>query len=252
MTFRGHKSSAGTALRLSKGPALLATRYSLPTTSRAFTLVELLIGASLSAAVLAAVLSSYIYLGRSLGRLANQQALETQARRALGTFTQDVQQATALVTQSTTPIFPAAHRLVLTMPTGTGTANTVTYYYNSDLTDSVVVAVNGINVTMPAASLTRCVYNPTSNTLTSTLILLRSLTDGDADEADNDLRFRYYDASGNEYETATLTAGSYLPGIKLVSLEFAARLGVAASNTQTPVQRESSSRVALRNRAFLQ
>jgi prepilin-type N-terminal cleavage/methylation domain-containing protein len=33
-----------------------------------FTLVEVLVGATLSAAIMAAVLSSYIYMGRGLGR----------------------------------------------------------------------------------------------------------------------------------------------------------------------------------------
>lgn len=214
-----------------------------------FTLVELLIGAALSAAVMAAVLSSYIYLGRSLARLANQQTLETQARLALGFFTQDVQQATGLVTISSAPASPAANRLDLTIPTSTGTTNTVTYYYNSDLTDTTNVTVNGTVVTMPAASLTRCVYNGTT---VASLTLLKNISDGDTDEADNDLRFRFFDASGNEYETATLTAGSYLPGIKQVSLEFAAQIATENDGTTTPVQREASARLALRNRSFLQ
>lgn len=216
---------------------------------RGFTLVELLIGAALSAAVLAAVLSSYIYLGRSLARLANQQTLETQARLALGFFTQDVQQATGLVTISTAPTSPAANRVDLTVPTNTGTTNTVTYYYNSDLTDDGDITVNGTAFAPPPASLTRYVYNGT--TVTS-LTLLKNISDGDTDEADNDLLFRFFDASGNEYETATLTAGSYLPGIKQVSLEFAAQITAVNAGTTTPVQREASARLALRNRGFLQ
>src|SRR5438477_34910 len=62
----------------------------------AFTLVELLIGVTLSGMVMAAVLSSYIYLGRSFGRLANQQILESEARRTLAYFTKDVQAATGI------------------------------------------------------------------------------------------------------------------------------------------------------------
>jgi type II secretory pathway pseudopilin PulG len=242
-------SWASAARPVGRRSTLLATRYPLPATSSGFTLVELLIGASLSAAVLAAVLSSYIYLGRSLARLANQQALETQARRAIGYFTQDVQQATGLVTLSTAPASPAANRVDLTIPTATGATNTVTYYYNSDLTDSAVVTINLTAVTMPAASLTRCVDNGT--TVTS-ITLLRNITDGDTAENDNDLLFRFFDASGNEYETATLAARSYLPGIKLVSLEFAAQIQTVNAGTSTPVQREATARLALRNRGFLQ
>lgn len=223
-----------------------------PPSVRGFTLVELLIGASLSAAVLAAVLSSYVFLGRQLGRLANQQTLETQARLAIGTFTQDVQQATGLVTISTSPTSPAANRVDLTVPTTTGTTNTITYYYNSDLSDTVDVTVNGTVVTMPAASLTRCVYNGTTVT---TRTLVRYITDGDTNEADGDLAFRYFDASGNPYDSNTspyTTSTSYLPGIKQVSLEFAAKIVTVNDGTTTPVQREASGRLVLRNRAFLQ
>jgi len=253
VTLRGQSSaplrapSRSSRLKGSKGPAL-----SKRSASNGFTLVELLIGASLSAAVLAAVLSSYVFLGRQLGRLANQQTLETQARLALGTFTQDVQQATGLVTISTSPTSPAANRVDLTVATTTGTTNTITYYFNADLTDTVDVTVNGTVVTMPAASLTRCVYNGT--TVTSRT-LLNDITDGDTDEADGDLAFRYFDASGNPYDSNTApytTSTSYLPGIKQVSLEFAAKIVTVNDGTTTPVQREASGRLALRNRGFLQ
>jgi len=215
--------------------------------SAGFTLVELLIGASLSAAVLAAVLSSYLFLGRQLARLANQQVLETEARRALGYFTQDVQRATGLVIVATSPTAPAANRLDLTVPTATGTT-TVTYYYNSSLSASASVTVNGTVVTMPAASLTRCVYNSTTIPTLTSFTILRNITDGDTDVADNDLLFRYYDTSGNEYTSYT----DYLPGIKQVSVEFVTRNGDAANGTQTPLNRVVSSRLVLRNRGFLQ
>jgi Tfp pilus assembly protein PilW len=221
-------------------------RSQLSGCSAAFTLVELLIGASLSAAVLAAVLSSYTYLGRQLGRLANQQTLETQARLALGTLTQDVQSATGLTTLTGSP---SANRLDLIVPTATGTTNLITYYYNADLTDAGDVTVNGTAFAPPPASLTRYVYNGT--TVTSRT-LVRHITDGDTDEADNDLLFRYYDASGQEYITATLTAQSYLPGIKQIALEYRAQVVTVNQGTTTPVQREATSRLTLRNRGFLQ
>jgi Tfp pilus assembly protein PilW len=210
-----------------------------------FTLVELLIGAALSAAVLAAVLSSYLYLSRQLARLAHQQTLETEGRRALGYFTQDVQRASGLVTISTSPTSPAANRVDLTVPSATGTNQTITYYYNPSLTTAATVSISGTNVAMPAASLTRCVYNGSAVTAQT---LLRYITDGDTDTADNDLQIRYYDSSGNEYTSYS----SYLPGIKQLTLEFVTQTGVAASGTQTPLYRVKSSRLVLRNRSFLQ
>ncbi len=216
---------------------------------KAFTLVELLIGASLSAAILSAVLSSYIFLGRQLGRLANQQTLETQARLAIGTFTQDVQQATGLATLSVAPTSPAANRIDLILPTSGGVTNTITYYYNSSLTTAASVTINGTLISMEAASLTRCVS--TGSTVTART-LLRHITDGDTDTGDNDLQFRFFDSTGREYEAATLAARSYLTGIKQVTLEYNAQVRTLNQGTTTPVQRETTARLALRNRGFLQ
>jgi len=165
-----------------------------------FTLVELLVGATLSAAVMAGVLSSYIYIGRNLARLANQQTLETEGRRTLANFSRDVRMASELTDTANL----SATRVSFTLPVANGT-QTVTYYYNSTAAD-VVVAINGTNVTMGANSLTRCVYDGT--TVTS-LTLLRNITA-------NGVTLRYYDAADREYTTYT----NYLPGIKQVTLEF--------------------------------
>jgi type II secretory pathway pseudopilin PulG len=208
--------------------------------SKGFTLVELLVGATLSAAVLAGVLSSYLFLNRQLARLAHQQTLETEARRTLGAFTQDVQRASSIDTSLTL----GAARVSLTVPGATGTT-TVTYLYNSDLDATATVSLHGTNVTLPAASFTRCAYD--GSTVTS-VTLLRNITDGDTAEDDNDLRLRYYDASGNEFTAYT----DYLPGIKQVALEFKTRAGTAELGTQTPLHTVATGRLALRNRGFLQ
>src|SRR6478735_1668555 len=89
--------------------------------SAGFTLVELLIGATLSAAIMAAVLSSYIYLGRSFGRLVNQQTLEAESRRTRAYFAQDVQSAIGLDSS----VSPSNSRIVLAVATATG-SNLVT------------------------------------------------------------------------------------------------------------------------------
>ncbi|HEX7631695.1 MAG TPA: prepilin-type N-terminal cleavage/methylation domain-containing protein, partial [Lacunisphaera sp.] len=61
--------------------------------AKAFTLTELLIGMTLSLIVMTAVLTSYTFMGRNLFRLANQQTLQTQSRRTLQYFQQDVRMA---------------------------------------------------------------------------------------------------------------------------------------------------------------
>lgn len=198
----------------------------------AFTLVELMIGAALSAALMAAVLSTYIYLGRGLARLANQQTLETEARRTLGYFTQDVQTASGLTDTANL----SATRVSLVVPTPGG-PNTITYYFNNTAS-SATVSVNGTNVAMAPNALTRCVYN--GSTVTS-LVLLRNVTSGG-------LTLKYYDSSNRPYTTYV----NYLPGITQLSLQFDTQLGSSANNTRTQVYSVSSSRLVMRNDAFLQ
>jgi prepilin-type N-terminal cleavage/methylation domain-containing protein len=89
-----------------------------PSPRSGFTLVELLMGLALSSMLLAAILSSYLFLGRSLTRLALQQELERQSRGTLVRLAADLR-----LTQSVTSATDTA--LALTVPAGT-----VTYTYN--------------------------------------------------------------------------------------------------------------------------
>ena len=201
-----------------------------------FTLVELLVGMSLSLMIMTAILSSYTFLGRSLARLVNQQTLQGESRRALAYFAQDVRMASGL---TDTPNLSAT-RMSLTIPTGTGT-NTITYYYNSTaISGSTVsdnVTVNGSTVSMQREALTRCVYNGT--TVTS-LTLVNNITA-------SGFTFTYYDASGNTYTSFT----NYLSGIKQLGLSYTAQKGDNINGTQTPVQQYASPRLILRNRSLL-
>jgi len=63
---------------------------------RGFTLVELMVSATLSAFVLAGILSTFLFLGRSGANLRNYSDMESQARKALEVFAQDVRQASAI------------------------------------------------------------------------------------------------------------------------------------------------------------
>jgi Tfp pilus assembly protein PilW len=71
---------------------------------RAFTLVEVMIGASLGSFILAAVLSSFLFLGRSGANLINYTEMETQARKALEYFAEDTRQASAVTWTSSTAV----------------------------------------------------------------------------------------------------------------------------------------------------
>ena len=74
---------------------------------------------SLALMVMTAVFSSYLFLGRNLARLANQQTLQAQGQRALAYFAQDVRMASSLTS-------PSASSMTLTLPT-----TTVAYTYAS-------------------------------------------------------------------------------------------------------------------------
>jgi prepilin-type N-terminal cleavage/methylation domain-containing protein len=222
--------SGDPALRSFAPPRYSRASHQALRLSKGFTLVELLIGMALALMVMTAMLSTYTYLGRSLARLVNQQTLETESRRALAYFAQDVRMASGI---SGTP---SATRVDLNVPTGSG-SNTITYYYNDSSADTPVT-LNGNNVTMVANSLTRCVYDGT--TVTS-LTLCRNITG-------SGLTFTYYDSSGSSYTGYT----DYLPGIKQISLSFSCQKGNSFNGTQTPVQPVASARLILRNHPLLQ
>lgn len=90
-----------------------------------FTLVEIMIGATLSTFILAGVLSSFLMLGRSGMNLQNYVDSEAQVRKGLESFSEDVRMASNVTWNSSTSI-------TLTFPSGTGKYSTdgykVTYY----------------------------------------------------------------------------------------------------------------------------
>lgn len=90
-----------------------------------FTLVEVMIAASLGTMVLAGVLSTFLMLGRSGANVANYSVMETQARRALEEFSQDLRMASGITWNSTSSI-------TMTVPNNYApTSGVVTYYYDS-------------------------------------------------------------------------------------------------------------------------
>lgn len=87
-----------------------------------FTLVELLVAASLAAFAMTALLSSFVFLARNFTRLANYQALENEGRRALTYLQADLELAEAVKPGTN----PTANSLTLVLPAGE-----VTYTYDS-------------------------------------------------------------------------------------------------------------------------
>lgn len=64
--------------------------------SRGYTLVELMFATGLSAVVLAGVMSTFLYLGRSSATLSNYNDMEHQSRKGLEIFAEDIRQASSI------------------------------------------------------------------------------------------------------------------------------------------------------------
>lgn len=84
-----------------------------------FTLVEVMVGAALGSIILAAVLSTFLFLLRSGENLGNYNDMQTQARYATEVFAEDVRQASAITWTSSTAM------------TLTVNSTSVTYAYDS-------------------------------------------------------------------------------------------------------------------------
>jgi len=120
---------------------------------------------SLALVVLAAVISCFVFLSRNLSRLQIQQKFESQGRRALLQFAQDVRMASAISN-------PTTSSMTLTLPTSSSSM-TVVYDYDSG-GGTVTRTPNGSPPVPP---------------------LLVNLTSFD---------FTYYDSSGSPYLTPLL------------------------------------------------
>jgi prepilin-type N-terminal cleavage/methylation domain-containing protein len=93
--------------------------------SGGFSLVEVMVASTLSALVMAAVLSSFLMLGRSEANAAHYVTMEGDARKALERFGEDVRMAQYLTTVSTAQI-------KLTIPHASdNSSDTVFYTYDA-------------------------------------------------------------------------------------------------------------------------
>lgn len=177
-------------------------------TSRGHTLVEVMIAATLAAFTLAGVLSIFLFLGRSGANIQNYSDMESQARKALELFAEDVRQASAITWTSNVSVTLAVN------------SQPITYTYSSANNNFVRVHLNG---TTPV-----------------TRVLISGITP-------NTFTFRAYTVSGVELplaSAANLTAAGVNTKQLQISLE-ATRTNqtvVAATNTVL------SARFILRNK----
>ncbi len=211
-----------------------------------FTLVELLIGMTLSLMLMTAVLTSYVTLGRNFTRSlgvssANQPTLESQSRRTLAYFTEDVRMASGI----TAPASPdtLVNAVKLSLPSGT-TGTTILYYFNSNTSSQYLHSNDTINSTSASSDVefkTNTLTRVNLNTRVYQILHNSLLT----------FILNYYDSSGNLYSSSDLSSANYLPGIKQLSISFTSQAGSSVNGTLTQIYETDSPRLIIRNKALL-
>jgi Tfp pilus assembly protein PilW len=180
------------------------------TRAGAFTLVELMIGASLSSFILAGVLSTFLFLGRSGANVQNYNDMEAQARNALEYFAEDTRQASGVTW--------GANSNTVSLTVG---LNTITYQYNPTVrrfARQEVVTATGV--------------------IRSTRVLVTGITT---------FAFSAYNISGNSLPLATaanLTAANGSTKQLQISLEASRTKTTVVAATNTVL----SARFILRNK----
>ncbi len=159
---------------------------------RGFTLVEVLISMSLAMIVMAAVFSTYLYLGRNLTRLSYRTVMESQSRKILTTLTTDIRKTKSILSASSTD-------LSLAMIDG----STVTYLYN-------------------ASKLTR---DPDGPGIASPVLLNYDIKPTILPVAMPIFSFQYYTTSGGDPMPTLMS-------IKQVAINFTLQAGTAAIEGQ--------------------
>ncbi len=196
-----------------------------------FTLVEIMIGSTISAFILAGILSTFLFMGRSGANVQNYSDMESQARKALEIFAEDSRQAAAIT-------WVSANQIRLTV---NGLYHTYTY---------------ADGATTNTGTLTRVITVVATSAVRSTMVLLTGIVNPVARTASNGATctpfFRGYNLNGVEFTAiqyatptaAELTAAS--SGTKQIQISMEAtrtsRTVVAATNTVL------SARFILRNK----
>jgi hypothetical protein len=237
-----YPAKVGRILRMSRGtPRRKAT-------TAGFTLAELIIAFGLSMMVMAAVLSSYVFIARAYTTIVgfsepNQPTFEAQGRRTLDVLAADAQVAWGIVTPPTATYPLSASQVTLIVPRATGGTKNVTYYYHSG--NAGAVSIGGTSFSLPAKCLVRIDWS-SSPAVASTLHT--SITS---------CAFSYFDTFA-VVEVVTGTARSYttyanyLPGIKQLSLALSAQsLSQSGTRNTSREYTVQSPRYVFRNKALL-
>ncbi len=206
--------------------------------NRGFTLVELLVSMSLAVVVMAAVFSTYLYLGRNLTRLSYRSTLESQSRKILNTLTTDIRNAKSVVNASATGL----SLNVYNQDAGKGPVPLMKVVY----AQTTATYPDGTT----ANKLTRTTSNPDGSGASPSVTLNNDIGDANSQVqvSMTNLNFLYTTTTGNTFTTSG-TGPSYqntttlVPmSIKQVAMVFVLQAG--SSNIQGQQGTQSSYQVA--------
>jgi Tfp pilus assembly protein PilW len=107
----------------------------------AFTLAEVMIGVSVSAFIMAGVMSTFLFLGRSGANIQNYNDMEAQARQALEVFAQDTRQASSITWNSEKDISLTVDSIAIRYYYDSGTATFRRTNTNTGVTRTLVTGI---------------------------------------------------------------------------------------------------------------
>ncbi|HKB90802.1 MAG TPA: hypothetical protein VKC60_09840 [Opitutaceae bacterium] len=111
--------------------ATISTPRTKGASAAGFTLVEVMVSATLSVFVLAAILSTFLMMGRSGANVANYVELETRARKGLEKFSEDARNASGILWNDAVNS-NGGNSVTLTIPNAAdSTTSQVTYYWDT-------------------------------------------------------------------------------------------------------------------------
>lgn len=175
-----------------------------------FTLIEVLISSALASAVLAAVFSTFLFLGRSGANMANYTTMEAEARKALELFAEDTRQGGGVIWNSATSLTLVVNNLP------------ITYAYNAG-----------------ARTFTRTYRPSASSTATRTVVLVTGITD---------FSFLAYKITGTPITDFSTAAARAQANVSTKQVQLSLSASRTATTVTTATNIVLSARYVLRNR----
>lgn len=148
---------------------------------KGFTLVEVMIGATLSSFILAGILTAFLFIGRSGQNLRNYNDMEAQARKALEQFAEDTRQASSVSWASATSLTLTVNSVNITWSFASGaltrTAASAQTMINGITTFSFeAYTINGTAITNFSTSSARTAANGQTKQIQISLEAARAST----------------------------------------------------------------------------